>query len=494
MSDNRKYVQAQPFTLAGSGCSVGDSTLVLSSFTDPDGVQLTMADFGTKGFGTVQPGAGIQEEQIVFTGVSVGTSTTTLTGVSNVDFVDPYTETANFAKSHAGGTQFIISNTSGFYGGFLNKANDETITGLWQFPNDANTPVIGASYVAPTLDTQIPSKKYVDDVAVAGAPNAAPTVKGIVQIATNAQMGTATATGSTGALLVPPNSQLVKTSSGAGDVNKIPVLNASGQLAAGFLLIDTPRTWATVQTFPGADLLVTDIANAATQVINQTAAAYNMGVGTSGAAIVAGNPIYLKASDSKLYKTAASADESTFSFVGFAIDAAGAADVSIRYARPGGTITGLTSLTVGSYYFLSDTAGAIAVTPGTRYAKVGQALSTTVLRIIEPKFIVSGTQAITSATTFVQTCGFYPANITLVSRNASGDTAGSSTVTGAGGLYWVANTPHSVYLGSESWRASRVSDDASNTGSVSAKSQTGFTLNCNAWADNHTVNWTAFSL
>ena len=71
---------------------------------------------------------------------------------------------------------------------------------------------------------------------VSGAtPNASETVAGKLQLATNAQMGTHTSTGSTGARLVAPNDQLVKTSSGAGDENKIPVLNASGQLAAGFV-------------------------------------------------------------------------------------------------------------------------------------------------------------------------------------------------------------------------------------------------------------------
>ena len=71
---------------------------------------------------------------------------------------------------------------------------------------------------------------------VSGAtPNGSETVAGKYQLATNAQMGTHTSTGSTGARLVAPNDQLVKTSSGAGDENKIPVLNASGQLAAGFV-------------------------------------------------------------------------------------------------------------------------------------------------------------------------------------------------------------------------------------------------------------------
>ena len=48
--------------------------------------------------------------------------------------------------------------------------------------------------------------------------------KGIFELATVAEQGTATATGSTGAKPVPANANLVKTSAGAADENKIAVL------------------------------------------------------------------------------------------------------------------------------------------------------------------------------------------------------------------------------------------------------------------------------
>lgn len=66
-------------------------------------------------------------------------------------------------------------------------------------------------------------------------PDASTTVAGKVEIATAAEMAAGTGTGGTGALLVPPNSQLVKTSSGAGDENKLGVLGSSGTYATGFL-------------------------------------------------------------------------------------------------------------------------------------------------------------------------------------------------------------------------------------------------------------------
>lgn len=69
--------------------------------------------------------------------------------------------------------------------------------------------------------------------------NASTTVAGKVEIATAAQRAASTATGETGALLVPSNDALVKTSSGAGDENKIPVLGSSGTIAPGFLATGT---------------------------------------------------------------------------------------------------------------------------------------------------------------------------------------------------------------------------------------------------------------
>ncbi len=203
MSDTFKYVQAQNFTLAGAGATIADVTITLSSMTGIDGALLTMSDFGSFGYGTLEPNSGTQEEQISFTGITQnGNGTATLTGVKNVLFIAPYTETSGLAKTHAGGTTFIISNTSGFYNKLGGKDDDETITGLWNFPNNGNTPTLGTVYAAPTTDLQVASKKYVDDTVVFGAPLASTSTAGIVQTATQAQYDARTQTGSTGAELV----------------------------------------------------------------------------------------------------------------------------------------------------------------------------------------------------------------------------------------------------------------------------------------------------
>lgn len=146
--------QAQSFQLAGSGASLGNTSVTLSSFNDIDGNAILMASLGTIAYGTLEPSSGLQEESIQFTGItSNANGTVTLTGVSNVGFGTPYTVTSGLLKSHAGGVTFILSNSSAFESGFARKDNNETITGQWTFNtfpitpsnSDASTTVKGVS-------------------------------------------------------------------------------------------------------------------------------------------------------------------------------------------------------------------------------------------------------------------------------------------------------------------------------------------------------------
>lgn len=73
--------------------------------------------------------------------------------------------------------------------------------------------------------TQLVSKGYVDGVAVAGAPNADTSTKGIVEIATTIETASSTATGSTGATIVVSASQSTST----------PVTGCNGTTTVGAL-------------------------------------------------------------------------------------------------------------------------------------------------------------------------------------------------------------------------------------------------------------------
>lgn len=182
MADTFKFVQAQPFSLSGAGAVAGATSVVLKSFKDIEGTNLAMTDFGSIGYGTIEPGNGTQEEQISFTGVTQNANgTATLTGVKTVLFKAPYTESSGLAKTHAGATTFVISNTAGFYNSITGKNNDETITGTWTFTSP-NYPRIDDTTNPPTDDEQFATKKYADDLAIAGSPVSSTSVIGIVKV------------------------------------------------------------------------------------------------------------------------------------------------------------------------------------------------------------------------------------------------------------------------------------------------------------------------
>lgn len=220
MSDNTKYVQVQPFSLAGGGAIAGATSVILKSFQTIDGVNLAMTDFGALGFGTIEPGNGTQEEQISFTGVTQNTNgTATLTGVSHVLFVSPYTASSGTTKTHAGSTSFVISNTAGFYDRLLAKADDETITGKFVFPNDDVSNAGIATDTDTAIATAFVTLGQLSRQAISGASNASTTVKGIVQLPTQAQVDAKTATGSTSALLAltPDKQRSTLLSDGVAD-------------------------------------------------------------------------------------------------------------------------------------------------------------------------------------------------------------------------------------------------------------------------------------
>lgn len=264
---NTKYPQLLAFSLYSSGASIGDVELVLSSFKTIDGVQLTMADFGDKGFMTLEPGAGSNEEQISFTGVTLNSNgTTTLTGVKNVLCLSPYTETSGLFKPHSGGTTAVVAITSGLLNQFANKGNDETVTGEWTFTT-ADRPGL-------TVDTDTGvNEKLVTfgqlaRTSFSGTVNASTTVKGIVEIATGAELAAGTGTGGTGAVIVPAGSSFTNTSAGAGDVNKVPVLGADGTLAQGFL--NSARTIGAVYSFTADNLQITSDADSANDAVRKS--------------------------------------------------------------------------------------------------------------------------------------------------------------------------------------------------------------------------------
>lgn len=198
-----KVVQlAAGATLQGAGVVVGATTAIVSELFDIDGNSLTMTDFGTTGFGTMQPNVAGFEEGFQFTGITKnGNGTDTITGISHTLSKSPYTATSGLNIAHPGGSRLVLSNNPGLYNKQAFKDNDQTWTGRQIFPSDD---VNNAGIVADTdtvMATAFVTLGQLSRTVVSGASNASTTVKGIVQLPTQAQVDARTAAGSTGALL-----------------------------------------------------------------------------------------------------------------------------------------------------------------------------------------------------------------------------------------------------------------------------------------------------
>lgn len=170
-----------------SSISSTQTTITLSSFLVPvsgDPFTMTLMDT-TIAYGTIAPRTS-QSEFISFTGITNnGDGSFTLTGVTRgLNKTAPFTEDTDFKLPHPGGSQFILSDAPQVFSRYSVIANDETMTGRKQFPTDgtASAAVVGATYAAPTQDNEVATKKYVDDTASFGAPDASTTVKGIGKV------------------------------------------------------------------------------------------------------------------------------------------------------------------------------------------------------------------------------------------------------------------------------------------------------------------------
>lgn len=180
-------VGGESYVIAGSGVSPSQTTISLTSFTIPGGdTKISMTDFGTLGCGTIEPGSRSKQEFISFTGVTQNSDgTATLTGVTRgLSPIPDYTASTTLQHAHAGGTSFVISNSPPcFYEGYANLGQDETVTGYWAVP----TPDSASS-------TQIANVGYVNAIAFSGSATSSETLGGIVELGTQLEMASSTAT------------------------------------------------------------------------------------------------------------------------------------------------------------------------------------------------------------------------------------------------------------------------------------------------------------
>ena len=107
--------------LSGAGVGSTDVSINLTSLKFSDGItNITMANFGSVGFATIEPGVPKKEENISFSGITQnGNGSAVLTGVSRGLLpYSPYTASSTWAYSHAGASTVVVSNSSAFYNQF----------------------------------------------------------------------------------------------------------------------------------------------------------------------------------------------------------------------------------------------------------------------------------------------------------------------------------------------------------------------------------------
>lgn len=209
MSDTRRYPSYPPLTLAVDLTSIGTNIRTTSS-DDWNGDAISASYFNTDYVPcTLMNDARTKVEFILLTAADIANLTTTgctiykrgLKYYAEGNSTD-YDEVASHKLSWtAGETKLLIgTNPPLLYAEFPSRGNDETITKTWTFTNPYY-PQMDSATPAPTLDAQLATKKYVDDIAIAGAPNATTVLQGLVQVATQSDVNNGTDVGSTTASL-----------------------------------------------------------------------------------------------------------------------------------------------------------------------------------------------------------------------------------------------------------------------------------------------------
>lgn len=145
----------------------------------------------------------------------------------------------------------------------------------------------------------------------------------------------------------------------------------------------------------GDEILSADLNNNFTEALNDYRDV------TLGENITAPCPVYLKASDGKVYKTLSSSnDEKIHSFVGFLMATGVTNDV--KKCQVSGKVAGLSGMTAGNKIYLKDSAGTYGGTVGTYEKIIGIAMSSTelLLRVSSEGALTQLAQIITGIKTF----------------------------------------------------------------------------------------------
>ena len=189
------------------GQSIGttDTSIKLSSFKEPvSNISYTMAYLNTAtAYGTVDPQT-TRSEFVSFTGITQNSDgTATLTGITRGLTRTPAgslcTASTTLASSHPGQSIFILSDSPCLFAEYAVRQNNEWITGTWGFNSVPTTTSVCSTA------SQLCNKQYVDSLSITGAPTSTESTMGVVRLATHLQVGSSTASSTSGQPLVIPN-------------------------------------------------------------------------------------------------------------------------------------------------------------------------------------------------------------------------------------------------------------------------------------------------
>lgn len=312
--------------------AVGGETATLLSTIDDDGVQIATGRY----FITIDGGNSNKEH---FSCTLTGNNLTALKSISRQGV-----ETSGAVREHRVGATVSMTDFAHL------KYITDLVTGTTKL--DGTKPLEYDS--APTLvrDHQVCTKKYIDDLALAGAGKASNTVYGLVKLSEAADDPTEPIACGTNDDRLPS----------AAQVGYIPTSDEKGAL-------DGTGTPSASNKFVTEDT----IAN-----FSNSKETLNAGETIDGATLPV--PVYQNPTDNEIYKC--DADDSTkLEFLGFAIS--NGTDGNPISVQTAGIVPGFTGLAEGTRYYLQDTAGTIGTSKGTYAILVGIAISETQLLIMK---------------------------------------------------------------------------------------------------------------
>lgn len=258
-------------TSLASKISSSATSMLLTTATDSAGN-------GLSGYICLSIDEGLSNEEFVCGTASGSTISSLVRGISPTD---GDLEVTALKQEHRRGASVKITNYPqlAILSRILN--GDETLPNAIKYASEPSW-----TYGQHQLVSWDKAKDYMDALTIAGAANGDTITKGIYEMATTAETLLGTATGSTGAYLIVPNSLFDDDSSAK---NIVPVTGSDGKLSQGFIDLTENYTWTGTHYI--AQLLATTSASLA-----QTYISGNLNViGTttfSGAPSYASDPVY----------------------------------------------------------------------------------------------------------------------------------------------------------------------------------------------------------